>query len=87
MKYDKTYEIVVHMAKVKMLMNEHKGNIEDISTRILITKAKEELDELYESLAGDDYVHIIEEVADVLNFAVAAAHNAINGYRKRKNEQ
>ncbi len=88
MKYDKTYDIVVHMAKVKMLMNEHKGDIEDTNTDVLIELAKGELDELHEAIRSneeaDNYVHVIEEVADVLNFAIAAAHNAIEGYRSRK---
>lgn len=86
MKYDETYEVVVHMAKLKMLMNRHKGNIEDCNTDVLIALAKEELQELLEAITSHDknYVHIIEEVADVLNFAVAAAFNAIDEYRSRK---
>lgn len=84
MKYDEIYDIVVAMAKAKMMMNVHKGNIEDISTGDLIMAAKEELNELREAIDNDEYVHIIEEVADVLNFTTAAAFNAIQQYRGRK---
>tara|TARA_R110002096_G_scaffold367234_1_gene560567 strand:+ start:55 stop:318 length:264 start_codon:yes stop_codon:yes gene_type:complete len=84
-KYDDTYDIVVSMAKTKMLMNAHKGDIEKVPTDVLVLKAKEELDELLEAInVGSDYVHVVEEVADILNFAVAAAYNAINNYRERK---
>lgn len=86
MKYDKTYEVVVHMAKAKMLMNDHKGNIEELSASQLVTMAKEELDELFEAIAAENHnhTHVIEEVADVLNFAIAAAHSAISEYRSRR---
>ena len=84
-KYDDTYDAVVHMAKCKMVMNKHKGNIEDIEPDVLINMAKDELDELELATKKDrDYTHVIEEVADVLNFAIAAAHQAIDGYRNRK---
>lgn len=87
MKYDKTYDIVVSMARTKMLMNDHKGNIEDLSATELVKMGKEEFDELHEALSDDNnYIHVVEEVADILNFAVAAAHRAIEGYRRRKGE-
>lgn len=85
-KYDETYDIVVSMAKAKMMMNAHKGNIEDANVEDLIQGAKLELDELQEAIGmPEDQVHIIEEVADVLNFAIAAAYNALYNYRGRKN--
>ncbi len=83
-KYDETYEIVVTMAKIKMRMNAHKGDIEDAHYDELINMAKEELCELGEAIMGDSQVHIIEEAADVLNFTIAAAHKAIESYRTRK---
>ncbi len=83
--YNETYEVIVLMAKVKMKMNSHKGNIEDLSAEQLISSAKDELDELYDSIVrGKNQTHIIEEAADVLNYAVAAAHKAIKLYRGRK---
>lgn len=83
-KYDETYEIVVAMAKAKMMMNSHKGAIEDMGPIALVEKGKLEFDELEEAITSKDYAHIVEEVADVLNFAVAAAHKAIQDYRSRK---
>lgn len=87
-KYDETYDIVVSMAKTKMLMNSHKGDIESLAPAQLITMGKEEFEELFDAINEDaGYMHVIEEVADILNFAVAAAHKAIEGYRSRKDEQ
>lgn len=84
-KYDETYEIVVAMAKIKMTMNSYKGDIEDIAKDKLIAMGKDEFDELYGAINEDaGYIHVIEEVADILNFAVATAHNAIQVYRRRK---
>ncbi len=84
-KYDDTYNAVMYMAKCKMIMNQHKGNIEDNSSDDLINMAKAELFELKDAIKAGDHTHIIEEVADILNFAIAAAHQAIDGYRGRKN--
>lgn len=82
-KYDEVYEIVVSMAKAKMLMNAHKGEIENVDPGTLCTLGKGEFDEL-NAAVGTNYVHVVEEVADVLNFAVAMAYNAIKGYRNRE---
>lgn len=84
-RYDETFEITVNMAKVKMAMNSHKGNIEDCDPRQTITMAKEELDELLAAIEEGNYLNIIEEVADVLNFSIAASYNALQKYRGRKN--
>jgi len=86
-KYDEAYDIVIAMAKAKMMMNAHKGKIEEVPIDQLIAMGMEEFSELKDAIYGGDYTHIIEEVADVLNFAVAAAYNAIEGYRKRKGEK
>lgn len=83
-KYDDTYQAVVNMAKVKMIMNKHKGKIEDCPIDTIIEKAVDELTELASACEKGDYLNIIEEVADVLNFTIAAAHVAMNGYRDRK---
>lgn len=84
-KYDETYDIVVAMAKVKMAMNAHKGRIEDMPKEDIISRGKDEFNELAEALEeGKGYVHVIEEVADILNFAVGAAYNAIQSYRYKE---
>lgn len=90
-KYDEVYDIVVAMAKTKMMMNAHKGSIENVDTDTLIQCGKDEFIELGDAIhnaanGADNYVHIVEEVADVVNFAVAAAYNAIENYRNRKND-
>lgn len=84
-KYDDTYEVLVHMAKAKMVMNAHKGSIEDIDTDVLIELAKGELDELKEAINNGDILNIIEEAGDVANFIVAATHRAVHHYRGRNN--
>lgn len=84
-KYNETYDLVVHVAKAKMIMNAHKGNIEEVDSGVLIQCVLSEVEELNLALNEPmDYFHIIEEVADVLNFAIAAAHTALNDYRCRK---
>ncbi|MBW2637436.1 MAG: hypothetical protein JRC86_07955 [Deltaproteobacteria bacterium] len=84
-KYDEVTAIIVSMAKAKMIMNSHKGNIENVSVDVLVKLAKTELDELREAVDSDgDYTHIIEEAADVLNYTIGVCYNAIEGYRNRK---
>ena len=83
-KYDDAYDATLHMAKVKMVMNSHKGNIEDNDPKVMIALAKQELDELEAAIESGNYLNIIEEVADVLNFSIAASHNALQKYRGRK---
>ena len=84
-KYDETYDVLVNMAKAKMVMNSHKGDIEDMDTDMLIELAKGELDELKEAIDNGSIINTIEEAADVANFVVAAVHRAMMIYRGRKN--
>ncbi len=65
-------------------MNSHKGDIEGCDPEILIERGKGEFDELLEAMRDGDPIHIMAEVGDILNFAVAAAHTAIDNYRNRK---
>ena len=84
--YDDTYEAIVHMAKAKMIMNSHKGDIETLKPQVLIELAKSELAEIEMAMVnGSDQVHVIEECADLMNYLVAMSHVAINTYRNRKN--
>jgi len=82
-KFDEVFEIVVSMAKTKMMMNSHKGDISDISSDVLLDCTRREIIELKQAIDDGNYVHIIEEVADVMNFAVASAYHAIQDYRNR----
>lgn len=84
-KYDEAYEITVMMAKVKMSMNKHKGDIENKDPKLVIEMAKIELDELAVAIERGDYINIIEEVADVLNFSIAASYMAIKAYKEKRN--
>jgi len=72
------------MAGVKMRMNAHKGDIEDVDPLALIKKMRGEVDELEEAIQKGDIMHIIEESADVFNFLVALTHQQVTKYRVRK---
>jgi len=75
--YDQTYEAIVLMAKAKMIMNSHKGDIESLPANTLLALAKAELAEVEEAVtSGSSQVHIIEECADLMNYLVALAHVA-----------
>lgn len=84
--YNLDYQLLVSMAKIKMAMNAHKGDIEDISIPLLIQFAKDELDELGEALMGGEsnQILVIEEAADVVNYMVAAVRKATEAYKNRK---
>lgn len=85
--YDSTYEAIVHMAKAKMIMNSHKGDIESLNPATLVELAKSELAEVEMAMInGQDQVHVIEECADLMNYLVAMSHVAIENYRNRKNK-
>jgi len=84
-KYDETIEVISNMAKVKMTMNAHKGNIEDLSAVTICGLMRGEVDELQNAMGNEkDLIHIIEEAADVMNFLVAVTHQQIEKYRTRK---
>jgi len=83
--FEEIWVIITSMAKAKLLMNRHKGDITTISGDDLIEMAKGELDELHEAIVNGTYMEVIEEAADVLNFTTAAVHKAVNAYRNRKN--
>ena len=83
-KYDETIEVISNMAKVKMTMNAHKGNIEDLEAKSIINMMKGEVEELESAVSQEDLMHVIEEAADVMNFLVALTHQQIEKYRTRK---
>lgn len=86
-KFDEVEQIISDMAKVKMSMNSHKG---DISKLTFVAKngqfslLREELEELEQALEGGDYMNIIEEAADLHNYLLAAVYRATEEYRNRK---
>lgn len=86
-KYNETMDVISSMAKVKMTMNSHKGNIEDCSPELIMNMLYGEVEELSDAIDKDgDILHIIEESADVMNFLIAVTHQQIEKYRKRKDK-
>lgn len=80
-KYADTRSVIENMAKVKMAMNSHKGNIEDMDVSKIRSLLSEEISELFEA---EDMLHVIEEAADVHNFLLALVHKKVEEYRSRK---
>lgn len=68
-------EFAVEM-EAKLLKNDHKGGWEDHALIDLFDLLLEEKNELEEALYASDCRHIIEECADVANFAMMIANNA-----------
>jgi DNA-binding FrmR family transcriptional regulator len=84
-KYAETKQIINDMASVKMAMNSHKGQIEDIHPDKIMTCIRGEICELETAIHEDEHiVDILQEVADVQNFLIAVAHQQIKKYRSRK---
>lgn len=69
------------MASAKLVMNSHKGNIEDLSKEQIMNLLRGEVQELQEAA---DLMHTIEEAADVYNFLMAIVHKKVLEYRGRK---
>lgn len=82
--YSETKEILSAMALVKMKMNSHKGNIEEVEPERLMTLLKYEIEELEIAIQEMDGNSIIEEAADAMNYLVAIVHQQIADYRNRK---
>jgi phosphoribosyl-ATP pyrophosphohydrolase len=83
-KYDSVMEMICDAARFKMECNAHKGNIEDMSAARAVELATEELKEMLEAVSADDYEGVVLEAADVLNFIIGVAYNAMNEYKRRK---
>lgn len=86
MKYDDANDVIKSMAEVKMVMNSHKGAIEDKTPEALVGLLRQEVEELGEAVEEGNLLHIIEEAADVHNFLVALIQQQIDKYRTRKHE-
>jgi len=79
--YADTEEVIKNMARVKRVMNKHKGEIEDITQEELTRLLREEIKELEDAVA---MIHVIEEAADAYNFLMAIVHKKVIAYRGRK---
>ena len=82
--YDDAFEAIKLVAKAKMVMNYHKGDIADIDRNRIIGMMKDEMEELESAISQKHLMNIIEEAADVYNFLVALVHQKIQEYRGRK---
>jgi hypothetical protein len=83
--YEEEYKILTAMANAKMVMNAHKGNIEDMDISEMVRLAMGELEELEQAAkSSTHHTHIVEEAADVLNFLVAIVSKTVTGYRARE---
>jgi transcriptional/translational regulatory protein YebC/TACO1 len=82
-KYTETVSILNDMASVKMAMNAHKGEIEDVHPSKIIELLRREVDELETAIDHKKFIDVVEEAADVQNFLVALVHQQIIKYRSR----
>lgn len=80
-KYADTRSVIENMASVKLAMNSHKGNIEDMDVSKIRSLLSDEVTELFEA---EEMLHVIEEAADVYNFLLALVHKKVTEYRERK---
>jgi hypothetical protein len=83
-KYAETKQVISDMAAVKMAMNSHKGNIEDLTHLQAVQAIRGEVEELEEALEEGGMLQVIEEAADIMNFLIATVHQQIHLYRTRK---
>lgn len=60
----------------KLALNDHKGSWELESLGYLLERLEDELRELLRACAHGDYRDVIEEAADVANFAMMVADHA-----------
>ena len=67
-------QFAAHMRR-KLLENTHKGPWRELSSDYLMTLMADEMDELEEALEKGDPKAIIDECADVANFAMFIADN------------
>jgi len=84
-KYAEATEVINKMAEVKMMMNAHKGNIEDVESHMLLDAMANEMEELAEGIRSGDMINIIEEAADIHNFLIGLVQQQLDRYRSRKN--
>lgn len=61
---------------IKLEKNNHKGGWNSCNNTFLMNRMREELVELTDAISRRDLEHIINEAADVANFAMMIADNA-----------
>lgn len=83
-KYDEVMDIICHTARYKMVVNSHKGSIEQIDHKKAVELAAKEMQEAMEAWEKGDWEKVMVELGDVMNFMVSIGHNALENYRRRK---
>lgn len=81
--FNEVMQMICDAARLKMKMNNHKGNITDITYETAIGLAKEEMDEMWGKIIEEDFVGTVIEAGDVMNFLVSCVVNANRAYRNR----
>ena len=78
-------ELMSHAALFKLKLNQHRGDINQISVREAISRARQELDELEFTFQPDeaDPEDVLLEVADVTNFLLVVAAKAYEAKKKK----
>ena len=84
MKYEETINAICNASRLKMIINSHQGDIEQIEAEEVVKLAKGELDELLTAFNEGNWEKAITECGDVMNFIISLGYNAIENYRRRK---
>lgn len=77
----KEVEIFSLCMEEKLRQNDHKGGWEDCTYADLFARLRAEIDELEQAIKNEPEVNIMYEGADVANFAMMIAWNAIRGVK------
>ena len=75
----KEVEIFSLCMEEKLRRNDHKGGWEGVGQHTLFDRLRAEVDELEQALANEPDVNVMYEAADIANFAMMIAWNAMRG--------
>ncbi len=70
----------------KLDENRHKGHWRDMSQKWLLNRLRQETGELRRAVEGGNATEIAREAADVANFAMMIADNALREEERRKRD-
>lgn len=75
--YDREIKMFTDAMKAKLAANMHKGrDWEKLDLDVILSRLKDEVEELRQAIAGGNTVEIVLEAADIGNFAMIASHIA-----------
>lgn len=78
----KEVEIFSLCMEEKLRRNDHKGGWENCTNEDLFERLRDEVTELESALANEPDVNIMYEAADIANFAMMIAWNAMRGQKQ-----